>query len=87
MTTRPSNGGALAARLLLDHPERYAGVAILSGPLIDGPPWPAGRLAGKKVFYARGAKDEIVAPSLYDAAEHYLGEESGADRRWCTLII
>lgn len=74
-----SNGGALVGRLLLDRPERYSGGAILSGPLIDGPPWPAGRLQGMPLFYARGTQDTIVQPALFVSAECYLRDESGAD--------
>jgi phospholipase/carboxylesterase len=74
-----SNGGAMAAHLLMRHPRRFAGAALLSAPLVL-PPWPAGALKGKPVLYAHGdAADTIVGQDFYSEAEAYLGGPSGAE--------
>ena len=72
-----SNGGAFAGHLLMRHPERFAGAALLSAPLIL-PPWHPGALRGQPVFYGRGDGDRIVPNDHFEAAEHYLGGASGA---------
>jgi phospholipase/carboxylesterase len=74
-----SNGGAFAASLLLAHPDRFLGAALLSAPLVL-PPWPAGGLAGKLVFYAHGGVQDTVVPrEMFDAARAYLEGPSGAE--------
>ncbi len=74
-----SNGGAFAASLLLAYPDRFLGAALLSAPLVL-PPWPAGRLAGKAIFYAHGgAQDTVVPQDMFAAATAYLNGPSGAD--------
>jgi phospholipase/carboxylesterase len=74
-----SNGGAFAASLLLAHPDRFLGAALLSAPLVL-PPWPAGGLVGKPVFYAHGGVQDTVVPrEMFDAARAYLVGPSGAD--------
>lgn len=73
-----SNGGAFAAHLLMRHPGRFSGAALLSAPLVL-PPWAPGRLRGKAVFYARGDDDEIVPAPAYDTAQRYLLTHSGAE--------
>ncbi len=79
-----SNGGALAAHLLIRHPARFLGAALLSAPLVL-PPWPDHALAGKPILYAHGdERDEVVTPDFYEAAEAYLlGPSASAvtDRR------
>lgn len=80
-----SNGGALVGRLLLDRPERYAGGAILSGPLIDGPPWPPEGLKGVPLLYAHGTRDTTVPPALFASAERYLRDESEATVEFALL--
>ncbi len=73
-----SNGGAFAGSLLLAHPDRFLGAALLSAPLVL-PPWPAGGLAGKPVFYAHGgAQDTVVPRAMFDAARAYLEGPGGA---------
>ncbi len=73
-----SNGGALAGHLLIRHPARFAGAALLAAPLVL-PPWPDGALKGVPVLYARGdATDTVVDAAFYDEAEAYLAGVSGA---------
>lgn len=72
-----SNGGAFAAHLLMRHPDRFRGAALLSAPLVL-PPWPDGALRGKPVFYAHGDEsDTVVEPVFYAAAEAYLSGPAG----------
>ncbi len=67
-----SNGGALAGHMLTHHPDRFRGAMLFAAPLVL-PPWPAGALRGKNVFYAHGdATDTIVEPDFYESAEAYL---------------
>jgi predicted esterase len=67
-----SNGGAFAAHLLMQHPTRFHGAALLSAPLVL-PPWPEGALRGKPVLYAHGdAADTVVTSDFYAEAEAYL---------------
>lgn len=74
-----SNGGAFAAHLLMRHPGLFTGGALLSAPLVL-PPWPAGALAGKPVFYGHGrARDTVVGQPFYAAAEAYLLGGSGCE--------
>jgi phospholipase/carboxylesterase len=73
-----SNGGAFAASLLLAHPDRFLGAALLSAPIVL-PPWPAGGMAGKSIFYAHGGSlDAVVPRAMFDAAKAYLEGPSGA---------
>jgi phospholipase/carboxylesterase len=71
-----SNGGAFAGYLLMRHPGRFAGAALLSAPLVL-PPWEAGVLVGKPVFYGRGTEDQVVPNDAFLAAEAYLSQTSG----------
>lgn len=67
-----SNGGAFAAHLLMRHPDRFLGAALLSAPLVL-PPWPKRGLRGKPVLYVHGdAADTVVASAFYASAEAYL---------------
>lgn len=82
-----SNGGAFAAHLLLRHPDRFRGAALLSAPLVL-PPWPDGALRGKAVFYAHGdATDTVVDPAFYAAAETYLAGPAGCAATLCRRPI
>jgi phospholipase/carboxylesterase len=82
-----SNGGAFAASLLLAHPDRFLGAALLSAPMVL-PPWPTGGMAGKPVFYGHGmAKDTIVPREMFDAARAYLEGPSGAVATFRTYDI
>ena len=49
------------------HPGRFRGAALLSAPLVL-PPWPAGALRGKPVFYAQGNETDTVVGSEFYAA-------------------
>ncbi len=71
-----SNGGAFAGHLLMRHPGRFAGAALLSAPLVL-PPWDPGALRGKPVFYGRGNRDGVVPRETFEAAEGYLQDASG----------
>lgn len=72
-----SNGGAFAGHLLMQHPQRFAGAALLSAPLVL-PPWPIYGLGSKPVLYAHGgSSDTIVRRELYDSAAAYLTGDSG----------
>lgn len=72
-----SNGGAFAGHLLIRHPRRFSGAALLSGPLVF-PPWPSGVLEGRLVFYGRGDKDKVVPTEIFEASESYLAGRSGS---------
>ncbi len=72
-----SNGGAFVGHLLMRHAERFAGAAFLSAPLVL-PPWEAGALRAKPVFYGRGDQDRVVPLSMFEAAEAYLAGASGS---------
>ncbi len=72
-----SNGGAFAGHLLTRHAERFAGAALLSAPLVL-PPWKAGALQAKPVFYGRGDRDRVVPSAMFEAAEAYLADSSGS---------
>lgn len=72
-----SNGGAFAAHLLMRHPDRFRGAALLSAPLVL-PPWPEGVLRGKPVLYLHGDEtDTVVGPEFYAVAEAYLTGPAG----------
>lgn len=82
-----SNGDAFAAHLLLRHPDRFRGAALLSAPLVL-PPWPAGALRGKPVFYAHGdTADTVVDPAFYAAAEFYLAGPAECAATFCRRPI
>lgn len=76
-----SGGAAFAGGLLLDDPARWAGVAVLHGtlPFDAGVPVEPGRLAGVRVFVARGEQDDVIPRELLDRTWAYLHDESGAD--------
>jgi phospholipase/carboxylesterase len=75
-----SGGALIAGALLLSAPQRFAGVAMLHGPLpFDaGVPLEPGRLSGCEVFYGYGESDTVVPPALTARSRTYLREESGA---------
>jgi phospholipase/carboxylesterase len=76
-----SGGAAFAGGVLLTHPERLAGAAVLHGTLpfedagMDVSP---GRLAGAHVFVARGDADHVIPRELLDRTWTWLTEESSA---------
>ncbi|GBD09423.1 Putative hydrolase MhqD [Candidatus Thermoflexus japonica] len=56
-----SQGGAMAARLALQAPERIAGLAVFSGFLPESPsPFRSPPLSGLPVFVAHGLDDPLV---------------------------
>jgi len=73
-----SNGAAMASTLLLARPDRYQGVLLLSGPIVDERPWPARRLQGVPVLMIYGREDRMIPRELMLRSAHYLTGESGA---------
>jgi phospholipase/carboxylesterase len=75
-----SGGAAFAGGLLLDHPTRYAGAAILSGtlPFDAGVPTTAGRLDRVRVLVAHGDADNVIPRDLLERTWQYLHDGSGA---------
>ncbi len=75
-----SGGAAFAGGLLLEEPQRYAGVAVLYGtlPFDAGVPVEPGQLAGVPVFVARGDADHVIPRDLLDRTWDYLLGPSGA---------
>lgn len=75
-----SGGALMAGALLLTDPARFAGVAMLHGPLpLDaGIPAEPGRLTGASVFFAYGEADTVIPRDLIDRSAAYLRDESGA---------
>ncbi len=75
-----SGGAAFAGGLVLDHPSRYGGAAILYGtlPFDAGVSTDPGRLAGTSVFVAQGDGDHVIPRDLLDRTWKYLLSESGA---------
>lgn len=73
-------GAAFAGGLLPDHPQAYAGTAILYGtpPFEAGVPTTPGHLAGAAVFLAHGSHDLVIAPHLQARTWSSLHDESGA---------
>ncbi len=85
-STRPcylfgfSAGMMMAGALVLDDPQRFAGAVLLSGALaldagFDASP---GRLAGLRIFYGHGSRDDVIPADLVARTEAYLREHSGA---------
>ncbi|WP_141799271.1 alpha/beta hydrolase [Nocardioides sp. SLBN-35] len=75
-----SGGAAFAGGLLLAHPGRFAGAAILHGtlPFDAGVPVAPGRLAGVPVFVALGDADLVIPRELLDATWAYLTGDAGS---------
>jgi phospholipase/carboxylesterase len=75
-----SAGMMMAAALVLDAPERYAGAVLLSGAIAfdAGLPVDRDRLAGLRVFYGRGSLDTVIPADLVRRTNVYLRETSGA---------
>jgi len=75
-----SAGMMMSGALLLDDPARFAGAVLLSGaiPFDAGIDAPAQHLAGKPIFYGRGALDDVIPRELVMQSERYLREKSGA---------
>jgi len=75
-----SAGMMMAAALLLDRPEAYAGGILLSGalPFESGLPVVDDRLHGVPVFYGHGSFDRVIPADLVARTQTYLRENSGA---------
>ncbi len=75
-----SAGMMMAAALLLDAPQSYAGAVLLSGAIAfdTSIPVASGRLAGVRVFYGRGSLDAVIPADLVRRTALYLREASGA---------
>jgi phospholipase/carboxylesterase len=75
-----SGGAAFAGGLVLDHPSRYAGAAVLYGtlPFDAGLATDPGGLANLPVFVAQGDGDHVIPRELLDRTWDYLLSESGA---------
>ena len=75
-----SGGALMAGALMLQNPQRFAGVAMLHGslPFDAGLPAEPGRLAGAEVFFGYGELDTIMPPPLVERTRAYLRDESGA---------
>jgi phospholipase/carboxylesterase len=76
-----SAGALFSGALALSAPERFAGVALLSGPLplTAGLPSDRGRLEGRPIFFSYGYADPVIPRELLETTEAYLRDESGAD--------
>lgn len=75
-----SAGAVFSGGLALGDPKRFAGLALLSGPLPLGShlPLAPGGLAGLPVFSEQGEYDQVIGRDLFDRTLAYLTEESGA---------
>ena len=76
-----SGGAAFAGGLVLRHPERYAGAAVLNGtlPFDAGVPTTPGRLEGTRLFVAQGDGDTVIPRELLDRTWEYAVVDSGAE--------
>jgi phospholipase/carboxylesterase len=76
-----SGGANAAGGLLLADPDRFAGTAVLYGPMpFDaGVPTDAARLAGVPVFLAQGTNDLVIPGDLQRRTRDYLSGDSGAE--------
>jgi phospholipase/carboxylesterase len=75
-----SGGAVFAGGLVLDQPARFAGAALLYGPLpFDaGVPTSPARLAGVPVVLVQGLNDRVIPRDLQNRTWDYLVGESGA---------
>ena len=76
-----SAGAVMAAALALCAPQRYAGIAMMHGPLpFDaGLPLERDRLAGSELFYGYGSADAVIPAALMRRSIAWLRDESGAN--------
>jgi len=74
-----SNGAALAANLLIEAPDAYAGLIMIGGCFaVEDEALPTGALAGKQVLFCRGRSDDVMPRHKFEQAESYLTGASGA---------
>ena len=76
-----SGGAAFAGGLILDHPARYAGAAVLFGtlPFDAGVPTTPGRLAGTRMLVIHGDQDVVIPRDLLDRSWDYLTGDAGSE--------
>src|SRR3546814_20969287 len=68
-----SNAAAMAANLLIETPEAYAGLIMIGGCFaVEDDALPAGALAGKQFLVCRGRSDDIMPRHKLEQAESYL---------------
>ncbi|BDE05562.1 hypothetical protein WPS_08380 [Vulcanimicrobium alpinum] len=75
-----SAGAVMAGALALHEPARFAGAALLHGPLaFDAPAPPApGRLDVLELFFGYGVFDDVIPAAAIARTRAYLRDESGA---------
>ncbi len=75
-----SAGMMMAAAMMLDRPDRYAGGVLLSGalPFDTDLAIVKDRLAGVSIFSAHGSFDQVIPADLVVRTDAYLREKSGA---------
>jgi phospholipase/carboxylesterase len=76
-----SAGAVMAGALALRAPQRYAGIAMMHGPLPfdTGLPLERDRLAHAEVFYGYGSADAVIPPELMQRSVAWVRDESGAN--------
>ncbi|MDQ6944477.1 MAG: alpha/beta hydrolase-fold protein [Candidatus Eremiobacteraeota bacterium] len=76
-----SAGAVMAGALALRAPQRYAGVAMMHGPLpFDAElPLERDRLAHSEMFYGYGSADAVIPAALMQRSIAWLRDESGAN--------
>jgi phospholipase/carboxylesterase len=76
-----SAGALMAGALALRAPQRYAGIAMMHGPLpFDaGLPLEPQRLAKSDVFFGYGSNDAVIPAPLMHRSVAWLRDESGAN--------
>ena len=76
-----SAGALMAGALALRAPQRYAGLAMMHGPLpFDaGLPLERDRLVHTEMFYGYGSADAVIPADLMQRSIAWLREESGAN--------
>lgn len=75
-----SAGAVFASGVVLDNPQRWAGLGMLIGNVAfdAGMPHEDGRLAGLPVFLAHGADDDVMDASRMERTWTWLTGDSGA---------
>jgi phospholipase/carboxylesterase len=76
-----SAGAVMAGALAVRAPQRYAGVAMMHGPLpFDaGLPLERDRLSRTEMFYGYGSADGVIPAELIQRSVAWLRDESGAN--------
>jgi phospholipase/carboxylesterase len=76
-----SAGAVMAGALALRSPQRYAGIAMMHGPLPfdTGLPLERDRLARSEIFFGYGSADAVIPAALMQRSVAWLRDESGAN--------